>query len=55
MEDESTSASLMTKWLTKLTRRITSGKIVPIHYGENLSPASADSIKSARAWCGSLP
>jgi hypothetical protein len=49
MEDESTGASLMINWLTKLTRKITSGKIVPMHYGENLSPAVADSVKNARA------
>jgi hypothetical protein len=35
MEDESTSASGMINWLAKLTRKITSGKIVSMHYGEH--------------------
>ena len=49
MEDESTGASGMINWLTKLTRKIASGKIVPMYYGDNLPPPLADCVSNARA------
>lgn len=49
MEDESTGGSKIIHWLAKLTRKATSGKIVPMHYGEHLPLAVADSIRDARA------
>jgi hypothetical protein len=49
MKDESAGASAMMKWITKLTRKITSGKIAPIHYGEDLPPSTVDLIRGARA------
>jgi len=49
MEDESTAGSGIIKWLAKLTRKVTSGKIVPIYYGENLPSQVADSVRAARA------
>ena len=42
MEDESTSGSAITKWLARLTRKATSGKIAPMYYGEHLPPALTD-------------
>jgi hypothetical protein len=36
-------------WLAKLTRKVTSGKIVPLYYGENLPSNVADSVRDARA------
>src|SRR5215831_7702077 len=50
MEDESTAGSGIIKWLAKLTRKVTSGKIVPIYYGENLPSQVADSVRAARAF-----
>ena len=41
MEDESTGGSGIINWLARLTRKVTSGKIVPMYYGENLPPRSA--------------
>jgi hypothetical protein len=49
MEDESTGSSGIINWLTRLTRKVTSGKIVPMYYGENLPPAVADSVRDARS------
>jgi hypothetical protein len=49
MENESTGASAMMSWITKLTRKLTSGKIAPIHYGENLPPSTTDLIRHARS------
>ena len=49
MEDESTGSSGIINWLARLTRKVTSGKIVPMYYGENPPPAVADSIRDARA------
>jgi hypothetical protein len=49
MEDESTGSSGIINWLTRLTRKVTSGKIVPMYYGDNPPPAVADSIRDARA------
>ena len=40
MEDESTGSSGIINWLTRLTRKVTSGKIVPMYYGENPPPRS---------------
>ena len=49
MEDESTGSSGIINWLARLTRKVTSGKIVPMYYGDNPPPAVADSIRDARA------
>ena len=49
MEDESTGSSGIINWLAKLTRKVTSGKIVPMYYGENLPSHAVDSIRGARA------
>ena len=49
MEDQSTGGSGIINWLGRLTRKMTSGKIVPIYYGEHLPPAVADTIRDARA------
>ncbi len=49
MEDESTGGSGIINWLAKLTRKVTSGKIVPMYYGENLPPQVIDSVRDARA------
>jgi hypothetical protein len=55
MEDESTGGSGITDWLAKLSRKATSGKIVPMHYGEHIPPAVTDSVRGARAvWISSL-
>jgi len=56
MEDESTSNSGFINWMARLSRKATSGKIVPMHYGEHLPPAVAESVKSAQAvWIICLP
>ena len=49
MEDESTSGSAITKWMARLTRKVTSGKIAPMYYGEHLPPAVTDAVSGARA------
>ena len=49
MEDDSTAGSGIIKWMAKLTRKVTSGKIVPLYYGENLPSHVADSVRDARA------
>jgi hypothetical protein len=49
MEHESTDNSGIINWLAKLTRKVTSGKIVPLYYGENLPSHVADSVRDARA------
>jgi hypothetical protein len=49
MEDESTGGTGIINWLTRLTRKATSGKIVPMHYGEQLPPAVADCVRDARS------
>jgi len=49
MEDESTGSSGIINWLARLTRKATSGKIVPMYYGENQPPAVTDSVRDARA------
>ena len=49
MEDESTGGSGIINWLARLTRKVTSGKIVPMYYGENLPSRVADSVRDARA------
>ena len=49
MEDESTGGLGIINWLARLTRKVTSGKIVPMYYGENPPPAVADSVRDARA------
>ena len=49
MEDESTGGLGIINWLARLTRKVTSGKIVSLYYGENPPPAVADSIRDARA------
>jgi hypothetical protein len=49
MEDESAGNSGIINWLARLTRKVTSGKIVPMYYGENLPPAVADSVRDARS------
>ena len=49
MEDESTGSSGIINWLARLTRKMTSGKIVPMYYGENQPPAVTDSVRDARA------
>jgi hypothetical protein len=49
MEDESTGGSGIINWLARLTRKVTSGKIVPMYYGENLPARVADSVRDARA------
>lgn len=41
MEDETVSCAGIVGWITKLTRKIASGKIVPMYYGENLPPPIA--------------
>lgn len=48
MEDESTGASRMINWLTKLTRKMASGKIVPMYYGETLPLSIAHRVRNAR-------
>ena len=35
MEDKSTGGLGIINWLARLTRKVTSGKIVPMYYGEN--------------------
>jgi hypothetical protein len=56
MEDKSTAESAIMNWITRLTRKITSGKIVPVHYAEDIPAAIADAIRSARAvWIVGLP
>ena len=49
MEDESTGGLGIINWLARLTRKVTSGKIVSMYYGENPPPAVADSIRDARS------
>ena len=49
MEDERTGGSTIINWLARLTRKITSGKIAPMYYGEHLPPAVTDSVSGARA------
>ena len=40
MENETATYSGIVSWIAKLTRKIVSGKIVPMYYGENLPPSS---------------
>lgn len=49
MEEESTGGSGIIHWLARLTRKVTSGKIVPMYYGEHLPSRVADSVRDARA------
>ena len=50
MENESTGGSAIVNWLARLTRKVTSGKIAPLYYGENLPPSRvADSVRDARS------
>jgi hypothetical protein len=49
MEDEPAGCSGIINWITKLTRKIASGKIVPMYCGENLPLPVADSVRDARA------
>jgi hypothetical protein len=49
MKDESDSYSGLIHWIAKLTRKIASGKIVPLYQGEDLPPPVADRVKDARA------
>ena len=49
MENESTGGSAIINWLARLTRKMTSGKIVPMYYGENPPARVADSVRDARA------
>ena len=44
MEEESTGGSGIINWLAKLTRKVTSGKIVPMYYGENLPPQGSSTL-----------
>ena len=46
MEHEPTG---IINWIAKLSRKIASGAIVPIHYGDNVPPAMADYVKDAQA------
>jgi hypothetical protein len=56
MEDKSTVESAIMNWITRLTRKLTSGKIVPVHYGEDIPAAVADVVRSARTvWIIGLP
>jgi hypothetical protein len=49
MGDESADGSRLISWLTKLSRKMTSGRIAPLYYGENLPPPIVDSVRNARA------
>ena len=49
MENETATYSGIVSWIAKLTRKIVSGKIVPMYYGENLPPPIADCVRDARA------
>jgi hypothetical protein len=46
MEHESTG---IINWIAKLSRKIASGAIVPIHYGDNVPPPMAGHVKDAQA------
>jgi hypothetical protein len=46
MEHEPTG---IINWIAKLSRKIASGAIVPIHYGDNVPPPMADYVKDAQA------
>lgn len=46
MEHESTG---IINWLAKLSKKIASGAIVPIHYGDNVPPPMAGHVKDAQA------
>ncbi len=39
----------MINWIGKLARKLASGRIVPIHYGDNVPPSMADYVKDAQA------
>ena len=47
MKDETGSGII--NWIGRLTRNIASGRIVPIHYGDNVPPPMADYVKDAQA------
>ena len=49
MENESTGGSAIVNWLARLTRKITSGKIAPLYYGENPPSRVADFVRDARS------
>ena len=46
MEDERTG---IINWIAKLSRKIASGAIVPMYYGDNVPPPMADYVKDAQA------
>jgi len=48
MEEEPAGCSGIVSWIAKLTRKVASGKIVPMYYGENLPPPIADCVRNAR-------
>ena len=50
MKDETGSGII--NWIAKLSRKIASGAIVPIHYGDNVPPPMADYVKDAQALMG---
>jgi hypothetical protein len=49
MEDKSDISSGLIHWIAKLTRKIASGTIVPLHQGEHLPPSVAQRVNDAQA------